>query len=506
MSKLQFAKKTRFFLETITVGDLFKLATPIKDENGDNTPYAVLSTAAGLLQRKLQTDAWDNHRRQSYLNTVIQGLEFLDKIIVVPANLLLQGLINDHARTIEKERKTALAQEIEEIRKDVAGGVKNYIIDGQNRILNAIVPFINNEFPLGATDIPIVDENGKVVEFAQGKHYNELHESLQDAFLNIELLYMVAEEGDIQELVNALIAKNEGYPWTEWQKMITRFWFSTYRRQLSSILDDKIAITALRSLSGKTYSEELAGHELFLSEVFYWIAKGTQPSSSKIGAHELMFTGMESVTKTQVDQVRRYLREFALGMKTMTSAKTYNNVMVRNYIYFRYQLDNRVYTDITTPLWKIKDVEAFVKEYDAAQKSMREDPDGRITHDANGVKLPTPTKVPNGFFWACSEIKDEFIRCRVELLCKKFIENEEHLKNDNIVIDAALSVSMPQKEVVWEANNRKDSKGNRVSVRDLNNLDRGHIVSKHNGGSNSTENLVLQDSGENRSMGSVNLT
>lgn len=53
---------------------------------------------------------------------------------------------------------------------------------------------------------------------------------------------------------------------------------------------------------------------------------------------------------------------------------------------------------------------------------------------------------------------------------------------------------------------RKDSKGNRVSVRDLNRFDRGHKVSKYNGGSNSTENLVLQDSGENRSMGSVNLT
>ena len=99
----------------------------------------------------------------------------MDKIIVVPANLLLQGLINEHGRTIEKERKTALAQEIEEIRKDVAAGVENYIIDGQNRILNAIVPFINNEFSLGATDIPVVDENGKVVEYAQGKRFKELH-------------------------------------------------------------------------------------------------------------------------------------------------------------------------------------------------------------------------------------------------------------------------------------------------------------------------------------------
>lgn len=85
---------------------------------------------------------------------------------------------------------------------------------------------------------------------------------------------------------------------------------------------------------------------------------------------------------------------------------------------------------------------------------MRDDPAGRITHGTDGVKLPTPTKVPNGFFWSCSESKDEFIRCRVELLCKKFIENEEHLKNDNIVIDAALSVPMSQKEVVWEANEK----------------------------------------------------
>jgi len=42
MSKLQFAKKTRFFLETITVGDLYKLASPIKDEAGENTSYEVL--------------------------------------------------------------------------------------------------------------------------------------------------------------------------------------------------------------------------------------------------------------------------------------------------------------------------------------------------------------------------------------------------------------------------------------------------------------------------------
>ena len=503
---LEFAKKTRFLLDNITVGKLAELATPITDEKGDNTPYAALDTAAGLLQRKLQESAWDNHRRQSYLNTVIQGLEYLDKIIVVPANLLLQSLINENNRTIDKERKTALAQEIEEIRKDIAGGVENYIIDGQNRILNAIVPFINNEFPLGAADIPVVDENGKIVEYAQGKYFKELHESLRNSFLNIELLYMVAEEGEIQDLVNALIAKNEGYPWTEWQKMLTRFWFSTYRRQISSVLEDKLAITALQSVSGKTYSEDLAGHELFLSEVYHWIAKGTQPSSSKISAHESMFTGTPPVTNKQVDQIKGYLREFAEGMKTAGSKKTYNNVMLRNYIYFRYQLDNRVYTDITTPSWKIKDVEAFVKEYAAIQKVLRDDPAGRITHGTDGKKLSTPTKVPYGFFWACSEIKDEFIRCRVELLCKKFIEKEEHLKDDNIIIDAALSMPMPQKEVVWEANNRKDLKGKRVSVRDLNRYDRGHIISKHNGGSNSTENLVLQDSGENRSNGSVNLT
>ena len=71
--------------------------TSLKDAvtKGDNDFNSLFSTAAGVLQRINQKEAWikDNFKRsKEFMNCVITGAGALDNIIIVPIELVLKSL------------------------------------------------------------------------------------------------------------------------------------------------------------------------------------------------------------------------------------------------------------------------------------------------------------------------------------------------------------------------------------------------------------------------------
>ena len=55
---------------------------------------------------------------------------------------------------------------------------------------------------------------------------------------NIKLSVVIAQKGDIDSFVDSLIAKNEGVSWETWMKVVTKQWFTLYRKDIKDIADN----------------------------------------------------------------------------------------------------------------------------------------------------------------------------------------------------------------------------------------------------------------------------
>ena len=199
-----------------TLGDFYDYGSSI------DTKGSKIRTASGWLQRELQKDQWkkdDSLRCKTFLASLILGSGNLDAIILLPIRLVLTGLEVKLENSKLPSEIEAISQAIVRVEEDIKTGGKWYCIDGQNRIFQSIVPFIDNKFTLPKKNwvINVKIGNKKPASIA-GKYFKELDQKVQDYILNIKLITVVAHGGDIDSFTNALIWKNEGLPWTQWQK------------------------------------------------------------------------------------------------------------------------------------------------------------------------------------------------------------------------------------------------------------------------------------------------
>ena len=187
---------------------------------------STIDRAAGFLQRLAQTSEWtvnDHAKCQEYINSLIKGSNLLDSFVVVPAPLLLQ--------TVEK-RIIEERDEIQDAWKDVKiyledrakKGTKQFIIDGQNRLFEAIIKFFNNEIALPSKNLMVCIDG--IDHDCKGRLFKELNTDIQEYIKNIKVPFVTGTKGELETFCDTLIWKNEGVAWDEWQKMVTKNWFT----------------------------------------------------------------------------------------------------------------------------------------------------------------------------------------------------------------------------------------------------------------------------------------
>ncbi len=163
MTKIRSLRQSVAFEQRPTiVADLYKSVS-----KGDNGFNPVFSTFAGLLQRINQSQEWskNSHKRsKEFMYCLLTGAGALDNIIIVPIGLVLKSL------KLKMERQTDISKDIWDatisvIEKDQESGTRFYIIDGQNRIVNAIRGYYDNEYALGNKLLAAIDDNNEEVIF-----------------------------------------------------------------------------------------------------------------------------------------------------------------------------------------------------------------------------------------------------------------------------------------------------------------------------------------------------
>ena len=495
---------TKFELEVISLEALNNRGTP-----GLNTVNANFDAASGFLQRLAQKIEWrqkDNARGKAYIHSLIKGSYNLDAFVIVPADLIKLSAEQNLDEAI-LEAKAAWSVVLKYVKDAISDGTEFFIIDGQNRLNESLIPFFNNKIPFNMDPLQF-DVDGKAFHCA-GKYFKDLPEEIQSYIKNIEVPLVRATSGDIESFSNAIIWKNEGIAWNDWQKMIMRMWYTKFRRQTSSITSvdegDAPSRKALNLVKSDKYSYDKNGHDRLVAEFLAWMHKQDVPFSS-VKSFSPYFEGTESVSETEVKSLKRYLKDFGLTYKNTKVS----NTEMRNYVMLRHVIDNpKKYKKLTTPSWKIKKAIDFTKKYQILTKTLMSNsqdygelPPTTTGFNQGGDKFTS--KTPGSYNAFNSQNDKEMLTGRLEILLRVITGETDNKKSNqfyNSLIEEGIVIEvdsnkMPTVFDVYQQN-PNDADGNHIPLSKLNNTDYhvGHKTAYSKGGSNT--NVVLQKGRDN---------
>ena len=525
IKKIHVRDSSEFILNTTTLGTLYKSGS-----QGVNSKAATIDRATGFLQRLAQKTEWQSNdyaKCKEYLVSMIKGSNLLDSFVTVPASLLL-STVEDRISTTTGEVNEAWVEVGKFLEERIDSGVQHFIIDGQNRLFESIIPFFNNEIRL-STQQSIVfvmsDENGNVEEFdAKGRFYKDLPVEIQNWIKEIKIPIVVGTRGDLERFCDTLIWKNEGIAWDEWQKMVTKNWFTKYLSQVRQLSDKDTAnpvVTKLLSkVAGKAYEYDRNGWDRLISELLMWMVRGIEVT--KLDEVKLFFDGNYTVSQQHLDNLEKYLKEFGKAYSAVwkngaasDTSKGITNTELRNYVYMRHALDNpksNAFEGLSVPNWKVTKGVSFASTYKLYNGMLMKKPEkyGELPNrtysinKVNGQKLSA--KTPGAYVTLCGQYDKTHIQGRLEILFSVLGGRKPETKKifDTLIKDNVVTVmatdATPSMGEIYE-NNPFTADGEPINVVDHDNtglFDIGHVVPKSKGGSN--KDVILQKKSPNRKL------
>jgi hypothetical protein len=506
---------SEFELTKISLGVLYE-----KGSVGVESKGAAIDRATGFLQRLAQKTEWqlnEHAKCREYLGSLFLGSNLLDSFVLVPATLLLIT-VDNRIKSTTGEIKQAW-EEVKSFLKDrTDNGVTQFIIDGQNRLFESIIPFFDNEIRLPDTSLvfQINDEETGEIDDVDVKNlfFEDLPPHVQDWIKQIKVPVAVGTKGDLERFCDTLIWKNEGIAWDDWQKMVTKNWFTKYLRQIRVFSDKDTSETRITDLlskiSGKPYEYDRNGWDRLISELLMWMVRGVEVK--QLDEAKYFFDGSYPVTERVTTLLKKYLMEFAGAYGNLNKI---TNTELRNYIYLRYVLDNpksELFDDACAPNWEIKKGVKFASYYKKYNALLRDDPErlGELptrTYSKTSVGGKTlSAKTPGAYTTLCGQYGASEVMGRLEILFSVLAGRKSDTKDifaelikENVVVVLA-SDKTPSMAQIHE-NNPFTADGEKIDIVDYDNtdiFDIGHYTPKSQGGSN--EDVVLQKKSQNRKL------
>lgn len=491
----------KFKIELLSLKTLYLLGSPGEGSEPE------IDSASGFLQRLAQQLMWrfkDNARSKAYLRSLIMGNALLDSFVVVPSELLKIS-VEANVASSDLEERDAWKLVLKYINERIENGTSFFIIDGQNRLYESIVPFFDSKIPFGVESSLTFNLSDGKKKDVRGLLYKDLPKEVRNYIDNIEIPFVTATKGEIEQFSKALVWKNEGIAWDDWQKELMNQWYTKFRRQISSIAskDDDVgdapSIEILNKISGFKYSYDVNGFDRIVAELLVWMDAQFQPS--KVDEFISYFKGVKDIKESTVKSLKVYLKELSKAYK---KEKSVTNTELRNYVMLRYAMDNpKKFKDLNVPNWKIQKTIDFTSWFKTINKMLIKNPEllnELPSHkmykaaDGNDVK---DAKNPGSYIWYNSEVKPDFLIQRINILMRVLTSPDalhmgksifDTLKDTNI-ITVLDDTPMPSIEEVF-IKNSKDTDGNIVPISKLKSKVRGHNFGKSKGGSN--QDITLQ--------------
>jgi hypothetical protein len=466
-----------------------------------------------FLQRKLLELIWlsdDSKNSKEYIYSVWKGTHVFDPFSIV--------LIDKIISMVQLKINVSTGKELNEYKKilDILNdhlipGQDVYVcLDGQSRLILGIMSYVSETggYPLDKENTNVLlTIDGKESNILSEQPFRSLPEYVKDKFYEIELQFNVVDDfHKLDDIIEALVNKQKGNKWSRFQidKQSNRF--QPFVIKLLEKSEDKKYSDGYENCMSNTTSSDLRfdrdGDQLMLLCLAYLYHYGKWPSHEEIS--KLLSNPKFDITDTAFDNVKKYVNEYFI-FASAPKAKKIETTKLVNYVILRQLMDNvksktsSLFQSISFgKQYTIKNNIEFINQFIQWDIKLSD-----IKHEASGIfdaKTKEYLKLTDGYKSLSGGQGNKQPEDRMKLFVKYF-PFEELEKNGIIVSDT----KMPSMEQVLLHNDFKDVNGNKVSMREVKNNERGHLDSRHNGGTNHLDNLVPELMGDNRSHRESNI-
>ena len=460
----------------------------------------IIITIPPFLQRYLQESAWmkkEYKKSKEYLHSSFSATSLFEPFILVSVDLLIKNLSSDIKQWEDDGSVEIVLQAtkaLKDLKKKKSKGARWAKIDGQSRNKLALKPFFESDIAIDKSMI-IVHIDEETNEIIESEDINgvffENTSSNSKAFLKtIPAIVVQITDGNIDNIVAALIAKQQGIPFTKFQEIYHGKYISVFANRLEKYITKPITDAYKKYITqGDKFKAEESGLEYFFASLSIFFKYKSWPSNSKI---KNVMHGVEDVPSAAIlNKIKKYTNEYLdyFGSLDEKDVQKYTSKVLQNYILFRWYLDNwnkkqSFFSQYDLPEIKIQAPNAFVKFIIETHTTLMDKNNPKSYEKIKGVCHRKKPSYPEG----CNNDSTELIEWRIKSLSEELKNKLPQLKKENVVITE--DINMPGIESVKVNSGFKDMDGNDVDPRDS--YHQGHETSVYNKGGNELGNLSPQ--------------
>jgi hypothetical protein len=466
-------------------------------------------TIPPFLQRYLQKQAWmkQNFKKaKEYNHSALSATSLFEPFILVSVELLIKNLSSD-IKQWEKDGKSEISAQANIVLKEITDkknkGAKWAKIDGQSRNILALKPFFESEISLDKSltfKQCEVDDEGNTLETdfeydAKGKLFKDMPIEVKEYIQKVRAFVVQIVDGNINNIVKSLIAKQQGIKFTKWQEIYHGKVISVFANRIERYITKPIIDGYKKYITqNDKYRAEWAGLELFFATLSTFFKYKEWPSDAKL---ESIMNGTEDVPsekqiKMVKDNVQLYLDYF--GTIPEKDVQKYPSKVLQNFVIFNWYLGNSqnkesFFSQYNLPKCKVISPNNWVKTFIEMHEYLTDNTNLDQYEIIDGVAHRRQPSYPAGN----NNDKTNLVEWRIDELSKRFKELLPELVRKNII--TTENIKMPDMNTIKSANGFTTMDGEDVDPRKK--YHKGHEKSKFNKGSNAKENLAPQDPKDN---------
>ena len=283
------------------------------------------------LQREEQTKKWTASKKRaarSYLQSVFQTLGVTEEFLLCDINFLIRDI--EKQKKSQPKLKRLWDKMLKWLKKHKDLGAKYVILDGQNRINHALVPFRYD-----GLGIPL-KVNGQ--EYGDLK-YNELDDFTRQQVNERKFRVSIIRGGDVTKVVDKLININDGEPWGDHERRDVLWTCVSFDIKEIAAHPKTLSLhqKTLKSKWTGSYAIEKKGITLFIAEMLHFLRNGDKGSSSSL-------TDMYGASDEKIDKQLYYLNELfkfvASNFPKELVSKNFTKETYRNLLIYMMMLTN----------------------------------------------------------------------------------------------------------------------------------------------------------------------
>ncbi len=458
---------------------------------------------AAWLQRLKQESKWsakDWLKARSYLYRLFSsGQTSKSMYTVVRIDTLLNRLNelnqNLHNMNIKNKIFTVMIEDIERMK---ATGCEFVLLDGQNRLEYPIKKFFENELQFYFTTK--TDKVTKSINFVidekkytkEAFYYKDLKKEEKDLIDNIDIIFPIGGNGEIDEFIEDLMDDNSGESWNDFEMNVTKL--KTINYLVNTALDDKGTPSFLEVLkrTGKmdgAYHVEKKGYHKFIQELVQYEYNGNLTLDYEVILDE-----------TKADKLEKAFYQVENFFKALTQDKTFAWTYGTKHVFASKEHLRNLYTIMqilksgaTGDIINLDDIlsmhEIFTdyEKFDTFKRDRVKNKDEFIPA-AGGGEVP----LPNTWIWAQKDIKTEVLNLRKSILTSFVEEHIQGWKDKNVFkrLDSSEVNPVVKKRVILNADKNPYSVYGKKLNRFVDDLHVDHKEQFNRGGSNEESNLT----------------